>query len=159
SSCNGSHELSAPSEHLVEQSGLRVKQRCGMVVVEILADAAISRFVREVCGGTDNPDCGQRLWEMFVARLQERYAFANWGDVVNKCKAYPVECKQWIQIELWATNSHNEGVLGWTRTAFAEANTKYQAEYERAYEEELDRRRRLGAALQAFGASVAPKPT
>jgi len=92
---------------------------------------------------------------MFVARLQDRYGFADWNWVINKCTAFPADCKQWSWIELWSIESHNDAVLEWTQRAMAQTQAHYQAEYERAYAEEVDRRRRVGAALQAFGNSMA----
>jgi hypothetical protein len=152
-------EFSKPSQHVVtRENGTRVTQPCGMVAMEILAQDSIAAFIRDVCGGTDSPECGKAHWEMFLARLQERYAFADWSWVLNKCKAYPVECKQWTWIELWATESHNEGVIGWTRSTMSQTNDRYQAAYDRAYLEEVEERRRVGAALSAFGSAMAPKP-
>ncbi len=159
--CDGSQEPSDPSTHRVQvhSNGVSVQQPCGMVVVEILSDEAITTFLKKVCGGTNSPECAQQHQDMFLARLEERYAFANWGLVLNKCKAYPIECKRWMNIEFWATESHNEGVLEWARTAFAQSNEYYQAQYEQAYAEERERRQEIGVAAQAFAAAFAPKPS
>ncbi len=157
--CNKSEEPSATATHYVAEGQLRARQRCGMVSVDVLSTEAIAEFVEKVCGGVDGPECGQSAWNMFFARLTERYEFANWDQVAKRCVAYPIECKQWMHIEFWATSSHNDGVLEWSKAAFDAANAQYQAEFERAYAEEVDRRRRIGAALQAFGEAMAPPPT
>ncbi|HZI45437.1 MAG TPA: hypothetical protein VFD53_09465 [Ilumatobacter sp.] len=150
--------LSAPSIQYANQDGIQIEQRCGLVAVDVLSESGIETFIRTVCNGTDGPECGSSLAAMFLARLRDRYKFADWSYIQNKCTAYPVDCQQWVNIEYWAIESHNRAVVDWTQTAFDQTNSRYQGEYERAYIEEADRRRRVGAALQAFGTAMAPKP-
>jgi hypothetical protein len=146
---------SAPAFHRSAGDGPHVRQACGMISREIGRPAFVSAFVRDVCGGDDDRSCADRFYEMFIARMRERYAFAKWDDVSNKCAAYPVECKTWQNIELWAIGSHNEGVATWAKSSFADANERYEVEFENAYAAEQAERHRLGAALRAFSEGMA----
>ena len=156
----GSPRPSPPTWHwAVAKDGTYYKQPCGTIAEQVLTSSAIAGFIRDVCNGQDSPECGERLWKMFVARLYDRYTFAKWSWVINKCDAYPVQCKQWSNLEFWALQSHNDGVSQWTQKAMQSANVQYQEEEERAYEAEAERRRQIGLALQQVSASLAPAPT
>jgi hypothetical protein len=147
-----------PSQRRVAFGTSSIVQPCGMIVAEVLAKSNLEQFVQVVCGGNDDGGCLAKGWDMFIARLEERYVFANWTEVANKCRAHPVECKQWSSVELWALMSHNDGVSAWASDALAATNQRYQAQLEAAYQEERERRQRVGAALAAFGNALAPQP-
>jgi hypothetical protein len=157
--CAASKKLAKPSTHLVTTNGFNVEQGCGMVAAEVLDTGAIAVFVERVCGGVDSPDCGHALRKTFLARLEGRYAFTDWESVASKCTAYPVECQQLVNVELWTMEAHNDGVFAWMRTATRDSTAKRDAELEQAYAEALERRRAWGAALQGFAAGWnAPRP-
>jgi hypothetical protein len=143
-----------------ERTGM---QPCGLVAAEILAPNELTRFVDGMCAGREDATCDQRLLETFMARLRERYVFADWTAVDNKCTAHPLDCRQWLQVELWAIDSHNEGVVDWNKRTLQQTNDRYAAEFERAYAEEAEHRQRIGAALGAFSSAMssamAPTPT
>jgi hypothetical protein len=130
-------------------------QSCGMVEAEMLSDAYIAAFVRDVCNGADSPGCAAKLHDTFIARLQERYTFTDWNAVATRCRAHPVECKSWLIVELWAGESHNDGVLAWSRARMEQTNANYAAAYQRAASEDADRRARFAGAMQAIGNAMA----
>jgi hypothetical protein len=148
-----------------------VEQQCGLVVVEILSDEAVKQFITEICGGTDDATCTEKLRQTFLARLRERYTLADWAAVADRCTAHPVDCKLWFNIELWAMGSHNQAVSAWAQEEYEQAtkrfgnklqnaNDRYAVELENADLEELEHRRRVGAAFAAFSnAMVQPQPT
>ncbi len=138
---------SPPSTHYLAQFGTR--QGCGLITVEVTSEEFGEAFLRNACGGEDGPECAAVYSDMFFARLQERFTMADWQWVVNKCKAYPVECKSFERIELWAMESHNDQVLAWARAAVRNTNASYAAEYERAYLAEQERRRARAEAISA----------
>jgi hypothetical protein len=148
----------SPSMRRVRYGDTVLVQACGMITVEVLAEVKVQQFTGEVCGGQDGPECGAKLWDMFIARLGERYVFADWKKVTTKCRAHPIECKTWSSIELWAMDSHNDGVKQWASEEFDETNKRYAAEFERAYAEESERRQRIGDAFAAMGKAIAPPP-
>jgi hypothetical protein len=162
--------LSPPSQHSVRVTDHFVMAPCGTIATEVLTEDAIKQFIDAICGGTDGPDCATKLREMFLARLRERYGMTDWSEVSNKCTAYPMKCQTWINIELWALASHNDAVGKWGEQQYAQANERhrrrlqetsdrYQTELDQAYAEELEHRRRVGAALQVFANAMAQPPT
>jgi hypothetical protein len=142
-----------PSVRAVE--GLpQVRQPCGLVTVELEEPAAIAKFTLEICAGIRDSACESRYRDTFMARLEDRYAFADWNVVANKCRAYPVDCKDWFLVELWVLKSHNDGVSAWGRQQMEQANASYMAAYEQAYAEDAERRSRWAGALRAIGSGI-----
>lgn len=138
-----------PSEHTVRQRGNRTQQRCGMVTFEVTSDDFFSDFLRDVCRGVDGEDCAETYRRMFFARIAERYPFADWDWVLNRCDAYPARCQQFAWIELWALESHNEGVIQFTEIAMERATAEHRAAYSPAYLAEMEERRRRADAIGA----------
>jgi hypothetical protein len=155
-----------PSVHVVDAGGVEVKQACGLVAYEVYAPAYLLRFSREVCGIADNAPmtdaCGKRFTDMFIARLSERYASANWSAVSQHCTAYPLDCDTPVAIERNLLASHNAGIQAWYAGAVAYAQARQEAQYEQEREAQArmaeqrrnDRRRfwqGVGNALSAMG--------
>lgn len=138
----------APATHVVEHEGARIEQPCGTITAEITERDFLDTFVAGACTDGDEQGCLNTYRRMFFARLTERYAFADWPWVLNRCDAYPIECQQFAQIELWAMESHNQGVIDWAEVAMNEATAQHRAAYARAYQAEMDDRRRRAAAVQ-----------
>lgn len=93
-----------------------VKEDAPLIVDEMSTEEYKTEFVTKVCGKPraknkiENKECTQKFDETFNARLSETYRFAD-GEAVNrKCQAYPIECKDFKQFEIWARESHNENV-------------------------------------------------
>ncbi|MCX5743024.1 MAG: hypothetical protein NT062_11065 [Proteobacteria bacterium] len=156
----------APSTHLVDPPpGVLhgVRQACGMIVSEILNDTAIKNFEDRVCDGADTPACGAIFADMFLARLRERYVYANWDRVLLHCRAYPIPCKSWHKLETWARESHNQAVRTWHDAAIAAVNTRAQKEVDEAVEREeaesRSRWRAIAEGLKGFTEGALRRPT
>ena len=156
SRCDGSAGWTRPSYQEVQGLGVRTLQQCGMVAVAVLADEAVRGFVHEVCAGAAGPGCRRALWRMFLARLQDRYAFADWRRIGTQCRLHPRSCRGWIEIELRAARSHNQAVLRWTSAALTAPHDLVG--YERAFAEELDHRRRTGPVGEPLADADDPAP-
>jgi hypothetical protein len=153
-------QLQPPGQRRVGDTD--VLQPCGMVIAQLTANSSMQQFIAQVCGGVDDAACLNRFEQMFLARLRDRYGFADWNEVSNKCTAYPVDCKQWSQIEFWTLESHNANVTKWGEAQMERTNEQYQAQFEQAYVEELEHRQRVAAVFQGFAdglAASAPAPT
>lgn len=151
-SCDDSSTSPAPpSSRPIAYKGQKGRQPCGLIFIEITSERYVKNFIRDVCNGQDGPECNSSFLKMFLARMNERYAFADWASLLNKCQAYPVECTRWIKLEYWAISSHNTGVADWTRRNAYEADARHRAQAERAYEAEAERRKNIAAAIQGFG--------
>src|SRR5690349_4004300 len=50
-----------PRHHYAVDHGTRIRQACGWIVAEILADAYIKNFLAEACGGNDDAACMKRF--------------------------------------------------------------------------------------------------
>lgn len=149
-----------PGQHIaVVSDRLRAKQRCGMIALELLDPPRVKVFIAQVCGGVDGAACANRYYEMFLARLTERYEFTDWNKILTRCKAYPVRCHQYTWVEQWAIEFHNDGVLAWTRKAVNDSRLQHAEAWERAYQREAAERRRIGRAIAAAGEAFKPPPT
>lgn len=149
-------QATPPGFHMVHEGGEEVRQGCGSLVAEITGDAAVRSFVSTVCGGIDSKECTDRFTQMVLARLQERYRFANWQSVSNKCAAYPVDCAHWAEVEMWVRESHNSAVVEWAKTSYAERDREASAQIDGIRREEDTRTR---AAFAAFSQALTPPPT
>jgi hypothetical protein len=58
----------------------------------------------------DDLECRKIHSDSYKARISEHYSMSDSEAVYNKCKAYPVECKNTSVFEEWARQSHNDGV-------------------------------------------------
>lgn len=164
-----------PSVHVVDAGGgVEVKQACGLVAYEVYTPVYAARFKHEVCGlAEDAPmsdDCSKRFSDMFIARLSERYASANWTAVSQHCTAYPFECNTPLAIERQLLASHNAGIQAWYAGAVAyvqarqQAYAQQQAEMQaQAVEQHREERRRfwanVGNAMSAMGKAMQPPPS
>lgn len=163
---------SPPSKHVVRVGVTAVDQACGLVVYEIFTPEHMAAFARDICGaadGTISDECSKRFIDMFMARLAERYTAVDWSAVNQKCRAYPLECKDSVAVERLLLAAHNVGVQAWYQEALQAARMNaYRAaqETQLAYQrteqmreaEHRERRQRIGAALEAMGKALEPKP-
>lgn len=162
-----------PRIHRVDAGGAEVRQACGLVAHEVYTTEFTARFAREICGlesDTLDDACSKRFSEMFIARLSERYASANWAAVSRRCNAYPFECNSPVAIERHLLASHNAGIEAWYIGAVRYAQARQQAAYaqalvaqQRLAEERREERRRfwgnVSNALGAMGQAMAPAPS
>jgi hypothetical protein len=163
-----------PSIHVVDAGGgIEVRQACGLITYELYTPAYALRFKHEVCGIADDgpmsDECSKRFSDMFIARLSERYASANWTAVSQHCTAYPLECNTPLGIERNLLASHNAGIQAWYAgaVAYVQARQQVYAQQEaqaqaQAVEEHREERRRfwrgVGNALSAMGQAAAQQP-
>ena len=147
----------------VVRSAVFAEQPCGLVVNDILEPAEVDRFVAGVCKGERDADCDRAATDMFVARMSERYEHTDWQSVLNKCKAYPIECQQWEQLERWVLKSHNDWVAAWANAEIQrvqqQAAAYSYAQYQQQLAQEADRRKAIAEGFQAMARSLARKPT
>lgn len=150
-----------------------MRQACGLVAYEVYTPTYLARFAHEICGQSDdNLDaaCSKRFTDMFVARLSERYASANWAAVSQHCAAYPLECNTPLAIERQLLASHNAGIQSWYAGAVAYAQARQEAQYEQEREAQArqaersreDRRQfwmNFGNAMGAAGQAMQPTPS
>jgi hypothetical protein len=133
-----------------------ITHRCGSVWVEISTDKARGEFLSTVCGGVDDESCGKIYSKMFLARLTERYTFADWTVVVRKCDAYPVECRDWGKVERWTLDTHNDEVLKRAQRAAEATHQRYVEARQRAIAEQQESNRKamliLSGALDGLSA-------
>lgn len=148
-------DYSPPSTHQVQSGTMTVSQPCGLISVEMMSDLELTKLVATLCTGISQAACGNRVQETFFARLRERYGFTDWAAVSNRCTAYPIDCK-WMNIELWAIESHNAAVVQWAQQSYRQTNERYQEEFDKAYAAEEEQRRR---ALSAFATAITPPPS
>lgn len=127
-----------------------------LIVDEVGTGEFVSKFVPEVCGfkpedadkvpKAKREDCDKKYYSMILARWNERYIHANPDILKDKCEAYPQDCKNTRQQELWVKESH-------------EVNKKFvsekQTEYDRAVSAE--KWRRVGESLSNSSKNLQPK--
>jgi hypothetical protein len=175
--CNrqsGSDALSEgdpPGVRVVDAGGgLEVRQACGLVAYEIYTPTYVQRFKHEVCGLADDAamsdECTKRFTDMFIARLSERYASANWTAVSQHCTAYPLDCNTPVAIERNLLAAHNAGVQAWYAGAVAYVQARQQAYYQQeaaaqaqAVEEHREERRRFWGNVGRAMAAMVPPPS
>lgn len=123
--CNGAE--SGPSMH----DGMQ----CGLILNEITAPEYMATFTSQVCGGVDDDACKTRHHDMFVARVEERYPYADYDAVARHCKAWPLKCQSARDLELNVLISHNRGVSYAANQRLAELQAQEQQAYEQAAEQ------------------------
>lgn len=133
-----------------------IEHRCGSVWFDISAPKVSDDFLRSICGGVDDEKCGEAYSKMFMARMAERYTLADWSFVLRKCDAYPIECKNWGQVELWTLDSHNDAVFARARSAAEATDQSYREAHQRAIAAQQESNRRalliLAGALDGLSA-------
>lgn len=133
-----------------------ITHRCGSVWVDISTEKARAEFLSAVCGGVNDESCGKSYSKMFLARLTERYTFADWTAMLRKCDAYPVECRNWGNVERWALDTHNDEVIKRAQRAAEATNQRYVEAQQRAIAEQQESNRKaaliLSGALEGLAA-------
>jgi hypothetical protein len=162
-----------PSAQIVDAGGVEVRQGCGLVANEVYTTAFRARFAHEICGLADDAldePCEKRFAEMFIARLSERYASADWAAISRRCTAYPFECKTPHAIEAHLLASHNAGISAWYDGAQRYAQARQYAAYQQAMvaqqqlsvQRSAERRQfwvNVGNAVSAMGKAMQSPPT
>lgn len=121
-------------------TALEFKKQFATEICEVKGDIKRApKKVREACGNK---------WEQaFVAKLVERYTYADRESVTLKCKANPIQCKDPNTLENWARESHNSNVQKSESEKLAALNSWYAG----AHAQEQQQR---AAALQEYGNSM-----
>jgi hypothetical protein len=143
--CEGKH---AAGLQRVAVSGVRVQQACGLVTTDATAEsfAKYASACQSEAGA-----CLERYVAMYLARVSERYPYADAKWIDNHCTGYPDDCASLGQVELLHLNSHNKVVAdAWrAQTQLVVAQTELE-----------DARRRqaiarsVGNAFQAVGRAM-----
>lgn len=120
---------------------------CGFVIKDIVAEPAYSEFVAGICNGNDDEECRKRRVDMYFARLSERYYAADFGACLNRCDAYPLECKTLVDKERKYIESHNDALM--TRWKMQMKLEREESRL-RAAEAELRRQQQVSDALVNF---------
>lgn len=144
---------SFPAMQRVHAGAAIVQQPCGLVVAELSTDASLNRFVTAVCPGVAPDECSKRFVQMFLARLGERYPYANWQVITQHCEAYPVDCRQWLTLESWVLESHNATLIRWAQDSYRVRNAQAAAQLEAIHREESQR---ASAFLAAVANGLSP---
>lgn len=112
--------------------GYRVN--CGLVTVEMNSTPYVEGFVASVCKGVSDESCERAYQQTFVARLIERYGFANADRVSLTCQAHPQQCMTMKGLEHEMMRSHNAELLARFDAAMEErrAAAAREAEEDRA---------------------------
>lgn len=138
-----------------------VGRRCGLIAREVFSQMSVDNFAAKVCGlGAESMDdaCAAKFAEMWLARLEERYEFADLHALGRKCRAHPVECRDPAQLEMWWMASHNDLVAARFKAEVAHIKAGHQsrlAELDRQRaERDAQSRRAFGAAMLAAAASL-----
>lgn len=71
----------------------------------------INYLKKELCGNLADEACFSLIGKTAWGRLEERYYLADDEKVLQKCSAYPVECKDIFYLELLFGSIHNQGVV------------------------------------------------
>ncbi|HEY1812980.1 MAG TPA: hypothetical protein VGG74_11585 [Kofleriaceae bacterium] len=136
-------------------NGQEARVGCGLVLAKLLAPAEMQRFVAEICHGVDDDVCSGNFVQMFLAQLRERYTFADWSAVEERCTAHPIDCKQWVNIELWAIDSHDDGVVKHAKAQMNGVNDRYFASEAQQQAEHDRHMAAIGAVLQGAAQGMA----
>jgi hypothetical protein len=145
--------------------GATAEQQCGLIAPDVTSWAFVADFITSVCHETAeavSPACSARYSEMFIARLAERYAMADFAVVSQKCTAYPKECQQFRFIEVWVIYSHNARLYAWYQQQLEQLRMQRQAEalaarqeQERVEQANAEKRARVIRAIAAGLAGMA----
>lgn len=148
--CEG--RASRPSTHIYRHDGIEVRQRCGLIYHEVFNVLFLRDFERSVCFEPRSSDsCQQRIAEMWLARLAERYEAADLEAVGQKCRAYPRKCEDPMTVEFWALRSHHEHLRDWLRAQGERIERQRTQEHIAASVDQLAADLRQIHAIEAWG--------
>lgn len=123
---------------------------CGLISSDIIME--YGRIEKEMCKPGKQDECNEIWLKMADARYKQRYMYADFGQAINDCNATPVECNLGspdaiANFEIKLLRLHNASILERIETLRTKLGAIAEAE-------EINRRRRLGAALQVMGGGM-----
>jgi hypothetical protein len=158
-SCNDGEKVQRPGDVTFDPPGKRevvfdgdfAEQPCGLIAIEVGSEKFRQRFVRRLCADGVTEKCGKQYTDMFLARLTQRYTFADWQQLYLQCRAYPIECGEFITLEQWIVASHNTGLRAWGQRQKSLIRRRAASDIRAAY---LEQQRQFQRGMAAFAAAA-----
>lgn len=117
----------------------RGSKPCGLVAAEVFETDFVQVFIAQVCGGALDDVCESKHRSMFLARIEERYPYADYGAVDRHCEAWPLKCQNDRDLELIVLVSHNDGVRAEADRRLAQIDADEARAIDRAERRERER--------------------